>query len=101
MSSLPFASFGERQGFAPDPRFTGPPRGPALEPVDDQDPVEVAYEQGLAEGRAAAEAEAQAILAQREAQWAQLELALARLDGDALEALREKLRLTRRSMKAR
>ncbi|MCP5395368.1 MAG: hypothetical protein H6918_01295 [Sphingomonadaceae bacterium] len=94
MSSLPFAAFGERQGFAPDARFSRVSREPVLEPVDEQDPVEIAYEQGLAEGRAAAEAEAQAILAAHEAQWAQLQVSLAQLDAEALEGLREKLRLT-------
>lgn len=96
MSSLPLLALGGHSGFTQDPRFSGipaapPPPAPEPEP---EDPVALAwaegYEAGVAEAGTLAKLQAEADEAAR----GRIELALARLDKEQTEALRQKLYAT-------
>lgn len=91
MSSLPFAELAAGSGFVCDPRFAAATAVPAEEP---DDPLARAwhdgYAAGFAEAAAAARTEAEAADAAR----ARIEIALARLDADQAEQLRQKLFIT-------
>ena len=96
MSSLPLLALAGGAGFTQDPRFSAapaPPPPPAPEP-EVEDPVALAwaegYEAGVAEAGALAKLQAEADEAAR----GTIELALARLDAEQTEALRQKLYAT-------
>ena len=87
MSSLPFAELAGSLGFACDLRFAaGAPSAPAP-----GDPLALAYDEGRAAGRVEAEREAQQAAATENHDLAKIELALARLDAEQTEQLRQKL----------
>lgn len=88
MSSLPFAALAEGGGFVSDPRFAAVVKPPEPEPGD---PLIQAWEEGYAAGLAEAEAAARAAGEAEGAAREGIELALARLDGELAEALRQKL----------
>ncbi len=84
--------------FSRDARFS-PLFGAASQQSDtaakaERDPLAEAYARGLAEGRAAAEADAARLAAEREAQRAAIELSFARFDEAGAVDLRERLRQT-------
>jgi len=92
MSSLPLAAFAASTGFNADPRFLAvtaapPAHDPAAEQVS-------AWAEGHAAGRAEAEAECAAILAERQVGQEKLRLTLARLDAEQEELLRQRLYAT-------
>lgn len=96
MSSLPLLALGGHSGFTQDPRFSAAPAAPpppAPEPAP-EDPVALAwaegYEAGVAEAGELARLQAEADETARGA----IELALARLDEEQTEALRQKLYAT-------
>lgn len=91
MSSLPFAALAQDSGFRRDPRF-GSPAPPAPPRAEDQ--LVRAFAEGHAAGRAEALAEAEEHAAADEAARGRLELALARLDAEQAEALRQRLYAT-------
>lgn len=88
MSSLPLAELSSGAGFACDPRFVEVSVPP---PEPTGDPVAEAWAEGHAAGLA--EAQAEAAVRRKEEQKArhQIELALARLDADQQEDLRQRL----------
>jgi flagellar assembly protein FliH len=89
MSSLPFAALAEGGGFVFDPRFAAVAAKPQDHPPGD--PLTEAWEQGYAAGLAEAEATARSLADADGAARTRIELALARLDGELSEALRQKL----------
>lgn len=91
MSSLPFAELAAGSGFVCDPRFSAAslPR-----PAEPDDPIAQAWQDGYAAGFAEAEAAAHARMHADDAARARIELALARLDADHAEQLRQKLFVT-------
>lgn len=92
MSSLPLAAFAASTGFNADPRFLA---GTAAPPAHDPAAEQVsAWAEGHAAGRAEAEAKCAAILAERQVGQEKLRLALARLDAEQEELLRQRLYAT-------
>ena len=96
MSSLPLLALGGHSGFTQDPRFSAAPAAPpppAPEPAP-EDPVALAwaegYQAGVAEAGELARLQAEADETARGA----IELALARLDEEQTEGLRQKLYAT-------
>jgi flagellar assembly protein FliH len=89
MSSLPFAALAAGSGFVCDPRFAAASAGPPEQQPDD--PLTQAWEDGYAAGLAEAQAAALAHANSESAARERIELALARLDGELAEALRQKL----------
>lgn len=88
MSSLPLAALGGGAGFFGNPRFAFAPLPPRdLAP----DPLAEAWAAGHAAGLAEAQAEAAAQRTAEEEARLHIELALARLDADQQEALRQRL----------
>lgn len=84
-----FAALAGPSGFACDPRYNG--EAPRPEPIEEEDPVARAWQQGHAAGFAEA-GQAALELAEAEAQArAAIELSLARLDAELAEQLRQKL----------
>ncbi len=92
MSSLPFAALAAGGGFVSDPRFAAV----ATLPQDHEpgDPLILAWEDGYATGLTEAEAAARTHANTEDAARERIELALARLDGELAEALRQKLYAT-------
>ena len=89
MSSFPFAALSASTGFTADPRFAGALAAASLpDPAAQQASV---WAQGHAAGRAEAEAETAALMAQRDTATARIRLTLARLDAEQEELLRERL----------
>lgn len=88
MSSLPFAELAVAGGFVCDPRFAATPTQPPGEP---DDPLAQAWQDGYAAGFAEGGTEAQARATADDAARAQIEFALARLDADHTEQLRQQL----------
>ena len=92
MSSFPFAALSVNTGFSADPRFAG-----ALAAASARDPeAEQAsmWAEGHAAGRAEAEAECGARIAERDAAQARLRITLARLNAEQEELLRQRLYAT-------
>lgn len=89
MSSLPFAALAEGSGFVCDPRFAAPLTQP--QEHEPGDPLTQAWEQGYSTGLAEAQASARSHADSEGAARERIELALARLDGELAEALRQKL----------
>lgn len=89
MSSLPLAALALGSSFAPDPRFGAGFAAPD-EPTQG-DPHARAWEEGYAAGCAETEQVAAATAAELADGRSRIELALARLDADQTEALRQKL----------
>jgi flagellar assembly protein FliH len=89
MSSLPFAALAEGGGFVSDPRFAAA----AAKPLEHAagDPLAQAWDDGYAAGQAEAEATARSHAESAGAARERIELALARLDNELAEALRQKL----------
>ena len=90
MSSLPFAELAGSIGFACDPRFAAAQPG-AYAQTAPGDPLARAYDEGRTAGLAEAQDEACRAAEADEQARAKIELALARLDGEQAEALRQKL----------
>lgn len=88
MSSLPLAALDRQAGFASDPRFSLVDHAP---PPPAPDPVAEAWAAGHAAGRAETLAEAEALSAATDAARHRIELALARLDANQQELLRQRL----------
>lgn len=88
MSSLPFVELAAAGGFVSDPRFAAAAEVPA---EDADDPLARAWHEGYTAGFAEAEAAARAEAEAADAARARIELALARLDADHAEQLRQKL----------
>jgi len=88
MSSLPFAALSSASGFSCDPRFSMAPPRPRDQTAD---PVADAWADGHAAGLAEAQAEAAALRTAEEESRQRIELALARLDAEQQEALRQRL----------
>lgn len=88
MSSLPLAALGGGTGFFGDPRYSLAPPFPRDQAPD---PVTEAWAEGHAAGLAEAQAEAAAQRTAEEEARLNIELALARLDADQQEALRQRL----------
>lgn len=87
MSKLPLAELAGSIGFACDPRFgAGAPAPPAP-----GDPLALAYDEGRAAGRAEATSEAHQAAETERRDLTKIELALARLDAEQTEQLRQKL----------
>ncbi|MFM5954952.1 MAG: FliH/SctL family protein [Novosphingobium sp.] len=93
MSSLPWAALGASTGFQSDPRFA-PGLAAPPEPATPDDPLARAWDDGHAAGFAEAQAAAAAAAEAERAARGRIELALARLDGEQAELLRQKLLLT-------
>lgn len=96
MSSRPLVLL-ERRGFSPDARFSRDFVSPPAEEIAAEpeiDPLEQAYERGLLEGQAAAQAEYDQQLADLQQHYAGLGTALAALARDEGDRLRERLRDT-------
>lgn len=90
MSSLPLAALAQISSFAPDPRFAA--RGaPILEAPAASDPGAQAWEAGYAAGSAETQQGADQAAAELAAARSRIELALARLDTEQTEQLRQKL----------
>ena len=92
MSSFPFAALSASSGFSPDPRFAG-----GLEAASAPDPAAEqaqVWAKGHAAGRAEAEADCAALLAERDDTRAALKITLARLDAEQEELLRQRLYAT-------
>lgn len=93
---LPLERLRGSGGFSRDPRFSPlyvvAAEEAAAEP--ERDPLAEAYERGLAEGAAQAEARLREEERERDARRNAIELAFARFDADSAAALRERLRLT-------
>ena len=94
MSDAAFAALRTSSGFASDPRFAACRASPSLPLPEPEDPVALAWADGHAEGRAQALAEASARAEADEAARTPIELALARLDAELAEQLRQKLYAT-------
>ncbi|MFM5917225.1 MAG: FliH/SctL family protein [Novosphingobium sp.] len=90
MSSLPLAALAAESGFIADARFFGAP-APAPDPATE---AASAWAEGHAAGRAEAENECAALIAERDAAQAKLKLTLARLDAEQEELLRSRLYAT-------
>lgn len=90
MSSLPFEALAGTAGFQDDLRFARQPP-PVPEPVEAEDSVARAFEDGFAAGQAEVEAASLARAESEAAARGKIELALARLDAELTEALRQKL----------
>ena len=92
MCSIRFAALSASTGFAADPRFfAGAAAMPAHDPEAEQASLWAA---GHASGRADAEAECAALMAEHDAAQAALKLTLARLDAEQEELLRQRLYAT-------
>ncbi len=90
MSDLALLALGEAAGFRSDPRFV-----PVLAPsVDSVDPIARAWNEGHAAGLSEARAEAEARAAADAEARGRIELALARLDAEQTETLRQRLLAT-------
>jgi flagellar assembly protein FliH len=89
MSSLPFAALAEGSGFVSDPRFAAVAAKPPEQELSD--PLTQAWEDGYASGLAKAQAAARTHADCESVARERIELALARLDGELAEALRQKL----------
>lgn len=94
MSSLPFAALAERGGFRSDPRFVS---APAAAPPP-EDPLAQAWAEGYAAGVGEAEAAGQVSADRDAAARSKIGLALARLDADLVEHLRQRLLITVESL---
>lgn len=94
VSDAAFAALRTSSGFASDPRFAACRASPSLPLPEPEDPVALAWADGHAEGRAQALAEASARAEADEAARTPIELALARLDAELAEQLRQKLYAT-------
>lgn len=90
MSSLPLALLAQGSSFAPDPRFARSPQL-AAEAPDESDPRAQAWEAGYAAGCTDAQQAAEQAAAELAAARSRIELALARLDTEQTEQLRQKL----------
>ena len=88
MSSLPLAALAGGSAFASDPRFSLAPLRPRDQTAD---PVAEAWADGHAAGLAEAQADAAARRTAEEEARQRIELALARLDAEQQEALRQRL----------
>lgn len=88
MSSLPFAALAEGRGFVVDARFSAAATPPPLDLID---PLDQAWHEGFAAGKAEGEAQAAAREQAEADQRARLELGLARLDAEQSEQLRRQL----------
>ncbi|MFM5924035.1 MAG: FliH/SctL family protein [Novosphingobium sp.] len=93
MSSLPWTALGASSGFQSDPRFAPVPVA-VPEPAAADDPLARAWDDGHAAGFAEASATAAAAAEAERTARGRIELALARLDGEQAELLRQKLLLT-------
>jgi flagellar assembly protein FliH len=92
MSSFPFAELSASSGFSADPRFAGGlAEASAPDPAAEQAQV---WARGHAAGRAEAEADCAALLAERDDTRATLKITLARLDAEQEELLRQRLYAT-------
>ncbi len=87
-ATLPFAALAERGGFVSDPRFAAAAKPQEPAPGD---PLASAWEDGYTAGLVAAGTAAAAHADIEGAACERIELALARLDGELTEALRQKL----------
>jgi flagellar assembly protein FliH len=96
MSSLPIAQIRAGSGFAADRRFAvfGLHHPDPAESAPPPDPVKDAFEQGFADGYAAARHEAVQDEMARDEQREAIELALARMDEQTARELAERLRQT-------
>jgi flagellar assembly protein FliH len=90
MSSLPFAELAGTAGFQCDPRFTAGLL-PSAEPGEPEDLLGRAWDDGHAAGFAEAQTAARQHAESEAATRGRIELALARLDADLAEQLRQKL----------
>ena len=90
LSSLPLAALAQRSGFAPDPRFAGRHMPAAAAPVPD-DPLARARAEGYAAGCAETQQAADHAATESAAARSRIELALARLDTEQTEQLRQRL----------
>ena len=88
MSSLPFAALAEGGGFIADARFAAASAPPPSDPVD---PLDQAWHEGFAAGRAEAEAAAHLREESDAAARAKLDLSFAKLDAEQAERLRGRL----------
>lgn len=90
MSRLPVAELAGSIGFACDPRFADAVQGASAQAAPG-DPLAHAYDEGRTAGLAQAHQTAQLAAAAEQVGRARIELALARLDGELIEQLRQKL----------
>ena len=90
MSDLALLALGEAAGFRCDPRFAPVP----VQAGEGADPLARAWSEGHAAGLAEARAEAEARAAADAEARGQIELALARLDAEQTEELRQRLLAT-------
>lgn len=90
MSDLALLALGEAAGFRSDPRFAPVP----AQAGEGTDPLARAWSEGHAAGLAEARAEAEAKVATDAEARGRIELALARLDAEQTEALRQRLLTT-------
>lgn len=90
MSDLAFLALGEAAGFRSDPRFAPAP----VREADNTDPLARAWAEGHAAGLAEARAEAAARTDADAAARGRIELALARLDAEQAETMRQRLLAT-------
>ena len=91
-SGLPLAALAAGHGFASDPRFAAIAARSQEQAAGD--PLSQAWEDGYAAGVAETEAAARSRVESESAAREAIELALARLDGELAEALRQKLYAT-------
>ncbi|MEQ1499547.1 MAG: FliH/SctL family protein [Novosphingobium sp.] len=92
MSSLPIAALEQGSGFLPDPRFC--PNHSERQAALPVDPVAQAWDDGYGAGQAEANAAAVAAAHDSAAAHSAITLALARLDSQLAEELRQKLFVT-------
>jgi len=94
------SGFSDCSPFTPQPRKAdpAPPPSDASPPRDTPTPEELAYRRGLAEGRAAAQADAEAALAVERARCSQLRTTFQQLDKAAMDALAQELSATVQSL---
>ena len=90
MSSLPFAAFAESSGFRSDPRFAA---SPAVVPAP-EDALAQTWADGYAAGFGEAQTAAQVSAKVDTTARGKIDLALARLDAEQTEQLRQRLLLT-------
>ena len=92
MSRVAYASLGRRGSFALDARYSSPL--PPVETVAEPDVAAEAYRAGYEEGKAAAQAEAEATMAAERAHRGAIELAFARFDEESQRLLRDRMTAT-------
>ena len=90
MSSLPLAALAQGRSFEPDPRFAAR-TAPTAEAPAASDPRTQAWDAGYAAGCAETQHAADSVAAELAAARSRIELALARLDTEQTELLRQKL----------